>query len=178
MEPLYKKVLNSWHLISTLQKDEKLIVHAGGYFSKDPYHLGQYVGRRILGHGLIPTQDGLEDLWDKTTALADLLTSDENLNQVKHHPIGELKDLEVQAYKERKAKYVNIYNHLRDSKEPGLKNLVETYNRDCKIIQLSKQVDQLVQQMEEKLAQLQRCEETIGKPVHRELLGTKKPRAP
>src|SRR5579864_6625665 len=91
---LLQKVFSNWHVIATLQKDEKLIVHPDGKFSKDPYRMTQFIGRRLLGHGSKETHQGMAHLWEITVALADGLLEHESLNKIRRFPLNEMKDIE------------------------------------------------------------------------------------
>src|SRR5205823_2450964 len=102
--------------ISTLQKDEKLIIHPSGRISKDPYSRIQFFERRFWGHGLVATHEGLENLWVTTTAVVDLLLNNVALNQVRDYGIKELKELEQTAYRDRRNQIQQFYDHLKEAR--------------------------------------------------------------
>lgn len=158
MEPLLQKILGNWHVISTLQKDEKLIVHPDGRLSKDPYTVVQFLGRRIFGRGLQATHDGLTYLWDITSALTELLLNHEALNQVRYYALSDLKDIERSAYKEKTVQIRTLLEHLKSARDKGLRNLIETYNKDCKLEQLAQSIDFLIGKADLKLVHLKKCE--------------------
>ena len=158
MEREFQKCLSNWHVISTLQKDEKLIVHPDGRLTKDPYSVVQFFGRRLWGRGLQATHDGLEQLWDITTLIVELLLHHDELTQVKHYAVKDLKDMEIASYEERTQDIKLLYEHLKVARDKGLKHLIETYNQDCKFEQLAKSIDGQLKKIDTKLAQLRSCE--------------------
>lgn len=161
MEKLFKRILANWYVISTLKKDEKLIVHVNGTFTKDPYSLGQWASRRVAGHGLQETYGGLDLLWDCTTATVDSLMSHEALNQIRFFPLSELKELEIASYREKTIDLNSIADQLKVVRATGLKNFIETYHNDCTLEQLGQSIDALIAKIDYKLSELQKLESEL-----------------
>lgn len=158
MERLFDQVMSNWRVISTLEKDEKLIVCADSRLEKHRYSSMQYLGRRLWGHGFQETLDGLQHLWDCTNALTDLLLNHEALNQIRYFTIQELKDIELHSYREKLSEVQKLCDILKKARVGGLKNLIETYNHDCALERIGEFIDGLLKKMDAKLAQLRYCE--------------------
>ena len=138
-----------------------MIIHPNGNFAKDSYSILQYISRRVFRHGLQHTHQAIENFWETTNALADLLINHDALTQVQHFHFTNLKEMEKKSYCDIYDKLKILSEHLQEAQQNGLKNLIETYNRDCKFEQLAtKSIEVLVKKILKKLDALSKLEKS------------------
>lgn len=131
------KIIHNWHVIGTLEENEKLTApKADGVLQRHPQSAWRYFERKVYGYNGEETSTAIENLIEQTRSIIDSFLDSKTLSLFRQYRIDQ-ESKSYSQYDQKKKTAENLNEKLKKSKV-GLAKLIDTYNKESQLHTVSK----------------------------------------